>query len=248
MFALPAKARLLATCVPALALVSFALAPIAGPRATAAPPAAGHKFVVTSTFDAPDIDTGDGICAAANSHGCTLRAAIMQANFATDVDTITMPTGTFMLTRAGDEDGAVLGDLDIIHDVTIQGAGPGATIVDGNGAFTGDRVFQILDTAPETTLSGMTIRNGRQLTATFASGGGLYWTGGGGHFHLSNVSVEMNQAHYGGGIYLDFGTSGGDVTFDNVTVRANVATTAAGGGIGAFEYSPFALHLPVVRR
>ena len=126
---------------------------------------------------------------------------------------------------------AVLGDLDISDDLTIQGAGSGVTIMDGNGAVTGDRVFQILSSAKETSLSGLTIRNGRQLTLTFASGGGIYWTGGGGHLHLSNLSVEGNQAHYGGGIYLDYGSNGGDVTLDTVTVHANAATTAAGGGI-----------------
>ena len=199
-------------------------------RTAAAPLAAGHTFVVTSTFDAPDFDTGDNTCASAG-HGCTLRAAVDQANFTSDPDTITLPAGSFLLTRPGDEDNNVLGDLDIKYTVTVLGAGPGLTIVDGNGALTGDRVFQILSSATEVTLSNLTIRNGRQLTATFASGGGLYWTGGGGHLHLSNVSVESNQAHYGGGIYLDYASAGGDVTLDNVSFRANRATTAAGGGL-----------------
>ena len=74
---------------------------------------------------------------------------------------------------------AVLGDLDITDDLTIQGAGSGLTIVDGNGAVTGDRVFQILASAKDVTLSGLTIRNGKKVTNTFDEGGGLYWDGGG---------------------------------------------------------------------
>ena len=125
------------------ALCAIALALHADPRAHAAAPlAGGHTYHVTSTVDAPDADVGDGICASA-SNGCTLRAAIMQANFLTGLDTITVPSGTYLLTRPGDDDAAVLGDLDILDDLTIQGAGSGVTIVDGNGAVTGGRVFQI---------------------------------------------------------------------------------------------------------
>lgn len=209
----------LAACL--LALSSSALTPVW---------AAGNVYVVNSTADQPDIDLGDGICATISST-CTLRAAIMQANFISGPNTITVPSGVYLLTRPGDDDAAVLGDLDIIDDLTIQGAGSGVTIVDGNGTMTGDRVFQIFSSAKETSLSGLTIRNGKKITNTFDSGGGIYWTGGGGHLRLSDLIVEGNLAHYGGGIYLDYASDGGDVTLDNLILRANTATTAAGGGL-----------------
>ena len=185
--------------VPALLAVLVLLAS-SGARLAAAVVAAGSTYVVNSTLDQPDADLADGICLTA-SGACTLRAAIMQANFVTGVDTITVPSGVFLLTRPGVDDGAVIGDLDIVDDLTIQGAGSGGTIVDGNGTATGDRVFQVLSTAKETRLSGLTIRNGRQISTTFASGGGMYWDGGGGHFTLSDVIFEGNAAHYGGGLY-----------------------------------------------
>ena len=122
---------------------------------------AGHTYVVNSTADTPDADVGNPACADASGQ-CTLRAAIMQANFVTGLDTITLPSGVYLLTRSGDDDAAVLGDLDIADDLTIQGAGSGVTIVDGNGAVTGDRVFQIFSSAKETSLSGLTIRNGQE--------------------------------------------------------------------------------------
>src|SRR5947208_11529776 len=75
-------------------------------------PIVASTYVVNSTADAPDADVGDGVCAAANG-ACTLRAAVMQANFTAGADNIILPAGTYTLTRAGDDDAAVLGDLDI---------------------------------------------------------------------------------------------------------------------------------------
>src|SRR5437867_964039 len=48
---------------------------------------AANTYFVNSTLDLPDADPGDGKCAAANG-ACTLRAAIMQANFTAGPDTI----------------------------------------------------------------------------------------------------------------------------------------------------------------
>ncbi|HZY40952.1 MAG TPA: CSLREA domain-containing protein [Anaerolineae bacterium] len=69
--------------------------------------AASNTYVVNSTDDLPDADPGDagGICADANGK-CTLRAAIMQANFTTDPNTITLPSGVYVLTRQGYDDSA----------------------------------------------------------------------------------------------------------------------------------------------
>ncbi len=188
---------------------------------------AASTYVVNSTADLPDADQGDGLCLASNGQ-CTLRAAIMQANFFTGPDTIILPLGVYQLTRPGDDDLAVLGDLDIINDLTIQGAGSSVTIVDGNGAVTGDRVFQILATAKNVVLSGLTIRNGKK-TNTFDQGGGLYWVGGGSHLTLTDVVIENNAAYNGGGLFLDYSPSADVVVIDRLIVRANTATAAAGG-------------------
>ena len=198
-------------------------------------------FVVNSTADLPDADVGIAACLASNG-ACTLRAAIQQANFTPGADTITMPAGVFLLTRPGNEDAAVLGDLDITDNLTIQGAGSGVTIVDGNGVVTGDRVFQITSNAKETTISGLTIRNGKKVT-TFGEGGGLYWDGGGGHLHLKDVVVENNAANYGGGLYLNFSSSGDGVDLDHLVVHTNSATAAAGGlGVNFSDIATFNLH------
>ncbi len=203
--------------------------------------AAGSTYLVNSVLDEPDADPSNGLCFSTPSGKCTLRAAIMEANFASGLDTITLPAGVYVLTRAGNDDGALLGDLDIAGDLTLQGADSGATIVDGNGSVIGDRVFQILATAKNVTLSGLTIRNGKKV-ATFDEGGGLYWDGGGSQLHLLDVVIDGNNAYYGGGLYLNYSASGDMVDMNQVVVHANTATAAAGGlGVNFGDFATFDL-------
>ena len=161
---------------------------------------------------------------------CTLRAAIMQANYATGTQTITLPPGVYLLTRVASDDTAVAGDLDIDDSLILQGAGSAATIVDGG--VTNDRVFQILSSATAVTMTGLTIRNGQALTTTNPSfiGGGIYRDGNSGSFgsrllYLSNVVIEDNISGDGGGLYA----TSGQVILDNTSLRANTATYRGGG-------------------
>src|SRR5438046_4069720 len=84
-------------------------------------------YLVDSSLDEPDADPSNGVCSSTPSGVCTLRAAIMEANFAGGSNTITLPAGTYQLTRPGYDDDGLVGDLDSKHDLTIQGAGSGAT-------------------------------------------------------------------------------------------------------------------------
>jgi CSLREA domain-containing protein len=197
----------------------------------------GSTYVVNSTADTSDADVGNPACADISGH-CTLRAAIMQANFVTGLDTITLPSGVYLLTRPGyDDDGDVVGDLDIADDLTLQGAGSHTTIVDGNGAVTGDRVFQILPTTKYTSLGGLTIRNGQvDHGRAWDTGGGLTWAGGntGGDLHLNDVAIVSNTARYGGGLYLEYSIVRETVDLDHVNVHANLSTGNQGGGIAVY--------------
>lgn len=208
-----------------------------GRPAGALPLAAGTVFLVDSTADEPEADATTGLCSSFPSGKCTLRAAVMLANFVSGPTTITMPAGVYTLTRPGIEDDAFVGDLDLKKSVTIQGAGSGATIVDGNGAATGDRVIEILNTATMVRLTGLTIRGGQALTTTNGAknsdGGGIYRDGTPSglltpELHLSDVVVEGNTAtSHGGGIYAQAGL----VELSNVVIRTN--TAARGGGLDA---------------
>lgn len=131
--------------------IAFLLAVLAG-----AAPAAALDFDVTAADDRPDAGPGDGVCDAGGGV-CTLRAAVQEANASAGADTIRVPAGLYRLTvRGAAEDGAASGDLDLTDTVTITGAGPTVTVVDGRKAK--DRVFDVYAGAA---LSGLTIQKGR---------------------------------------------------------------------------------------
>src|SRR4051794_17423908 len=87
-------------------------------------------FTPTTGADGAEMDLSDSVCAADLngdnvSDGCTLRAAIQQANIDPGPDTIVLPARTYKLEISGNDDNAKLGDLDIAAnggDLTIQGA------------------------------------------------------------------------------------------------------------------------------
>src|SRR5437868_1312945 len=219
----------------------------------------GGTYVVNTTADEPDVDPADGVCQT-TSGDCTLRAAIMQANFTTGPNTISVPSGLYLITRVGYDDDALVGDLDIKHDLTIQGAGSGATIIDGNGSVTHDRVFKILSTAQSVTLTGMTIRKGESLptptpspmpsptpTPRTLGGGGLYIEGAG-QVHLNDVIFDSNTGQNGGGIYANFSSTGGSIMMDNVILSANkVIAGGVGAGGGVFAHLPSSLSQLIIR-
>jgi CSLREA domain-containing protein len=200
--------------------------------AAALPAHAGAAiYRVTTTADTVDADVHAPACADAH-HRCSLRAAVMQANFHPGADTILLGRGTYRLTRPGDDDTAIRGDLDLTDNVTITGKGSSRTIIDGNGAATGDRVLQVLPGAVTTTITGVTIRHGKK-TSTADEGGGLRWDGGGGRLTMRDVVLVANRAFYGGGMYLIFSGSTPDtVTLDHVVLRGNVSPAATAGGLG----------------
>src|SRR5574341_1748137 len=75
-------------------------------------------FTVNSVADLPDAVPGNAACETANGDGvCSLRAAVQEANAFPGADTINLATGTYVLTRAGQDDSASNGDLDITDDL-----------------------------------------------------------------------------------------------------------------------------------
>jgi len=215
-------------------------------------PAAAHAatFSVNNAADVGDANPGDGICATpAGDHTCTLRAAIEEANKLPGPDTIVLQANvTYVLGRTETVD-YFTSDLILSDSVTITGAGPGSTIIDGNGITTKHRVFSIFKCIGDVTksgssdcangevsvsMSGITIKNG---SAAYLAGGGYDGAGGGGIFNagtltLSNVAVTDNTASglndWGGGIY-----NAGPLTMTNCILANNKtgAHNAYGGGM-----------------
>jgi CSLREA domain-containing protein len=170
-------------------------------------------FVVTTTAD-----TNDGACTVSL---CSLRDAIIAANAGADI--ITLPAGTYTLTLTGaNEQAAATGDLDVTGDLTINGAGSGTTIIDGNAT---DRVFEVIG-AVTLTLNNLTVRNGSTSASTIKSGGGILASGGTVVLSSSVLSGNNGTTGQGGGMLAT------NATLTNSTVSSN-QTSNQGGGIFA---------------
>jgi hypothetical protein len=191
----------------------------------AAKPAHAATFAVDRS-DEPDPTTASACTEVAND--CSLRGAIIASNTATGADAITVPTGTYTLTREGaNEDAASTGDLDVTGDLTITGAGARVTSVAGGAAPFDDRIF---DNRPgaTTTMNGLTITGGKPANDL---GGGIINQG---DLTLGKVAVKDNTARAAGGVFGDGGTlnltdstvSGNSAASDN----ANVGGVLQSGG------------------
>jgi hypothetical protein len=173
------------------------------PFALAQRNATRHALPTTTILVTNTNDSGPG----------SLRDALAIAN---DGDTIdaTGVSGTILLTSR---------ELQITHNVTINGPGAGNLAVNGNGTF---RVFENFTST--VSISGFTITNG--LTADENGGGGILNRGG---LTLSDDSIVSNHAFtqpadgIGGGIS---NSAGAALTVIGCTINDN-GTNCAGGGI-----------------
>lgn len=154
------------------------------------PADAGLVFVVDSTADTPDSNAGDGVCATApvdpgpgpfltqaESGGCTLRAAIQEANASAGHDTI-----TFGLSCIDFEEGSGCGAPRVVF--TIAPSSPLPAITDP-ATIEGSTPPQsiVLSGANAGAANGLTLEARfsaiRRLVINGFSGAGILITGGG---------------------------------------------------------------------
>ena len=148
----------------------------------------------------------------------SLRDALAVAN---DGDTIdaTGVSGTILL---------LTGELQVTHNVTINGPGAESLAVNGNAIY---RVFE--NFALSVAISGLTITNGSAPGSV--EGGGILNHGG---LTLSDCGIVSNTAFNGdigrgGGIYTEgYTEESGTLTVTDSTISNNVCAEL-GGGIGA---------------
>jgi hypothetical protein len=175
-------------------------------------------ITVTTEEDEIAVDNGE----------CALREAIVNANNDDDSgsddctpgdgdDTIVVPAGNYLLDVGGS--GATRGDLDLTTNITIVGAGPTQTVVDGAGLSPRDRVFDVDDGAT-VTISRLTIQHG----LTTGDGGGV--RNNEGALTLRDVIVFENTAEDGGGVKNE---SGQTLTMIRTSIRDNTSTSDGGG-------------------
>jgi CSLREA domain-containing protein len=88
-----------------------------------ATPSMAATLVVNDTDDAADAVPGDGVCLAAGD-GCTLRAAVEEANALPGLDVVMVPAGAYDLD---------LGTLFVTDSLRVLGPLAGAAVLDGQG-------------------------------------------------------------------------------------------------------------------
>jgi CSLREA domain-containing protein len=215
-----------------------------------AAPAQAATIVVTKKEDSRDFQ-----CNA----DCSLREAVDVANSNGVADEIVLPAGVLRLTLFPiQEDNNAAGDIDVLSDLTIRGAGAAATTIQ---IFNDDRILDLHGSEADLRLFDLTVTGGRALEPE-DRGGGIRSIDAG-EVLLERVVVRGNLARgaasngFGGGIYKEegplvahdsaivgnvatsIGTGGGifmdsaagSLSLTNVTIAENLVTGGSGGGI-----------------
>lgn len=197
-------------------------------------------LIVNNAGDSSDILPGDGVCNASGG-GCTLRAAIQEAN--------AQPAcGSVTINFSGVTSPIGLGTAlpNISHNINLSGPGPDQLTITRSGADD-FRIFTV-DSEVTASMSGLTISNGRlnddgggilnNGTLTVVNGvvkdnniSNPNYNGGGicnrGTLNVVNTTIRGNVANNGGGI-TNFGT----LTVVNSSINSNTAGGVAGPGGG----------------
>ena len=193
--------------------------------------ALAEKYEVTTPFDTIDKDLTDNICAD-TSGLCSLRAAIQNANKTPDSDTIKLAEDTYKINIPGNdhsaETGDAYGDLDIAHDLILNGEGVDKSFISVTDGLQ-DRVLHIL-TGAVVTVTGLTIQNGSTTQTNppynTQTGGGIFIEPSA-TLDISNCFIKNNISNYsGGGI-----SNSGNLIVENCQFNNNQAPGFFGGGI-----------------
>lgn len=157
-------------------------------------------------FDFTDSSPGDGVCLglAVAFTGCSIRAAVMEANALPGIDIIILPANvTLPLTRDGNDNNAFNGDLDILESVIIGTfilSDDEFPTVDGNGMD--NRIFDIHPGA-EVTLQNFRITGGDATNLGNVGRGGAIFIrpSEDTSVTIDHLDIMANTAEQGGAIY-----------------------------------------------
>jgi predicted outer membrane repeat protein len=157
----------------------------------------------------------------------SLRDAIAKANQATGADAIAFQAGlTGTITLTG-------GELAITDSLTLTGPGSGRVTIDANGAARAFRLENANATDKTWSIRGFKIVNGKAITSSNDSGGGLFYEATSIHadIRLTDLVFEGNTAGRKGGAVS---VAGANLTMDNVVLRSNQVNGSFqrnGGGV-----------------
>ena len=176
--------------------------------------AQARRFDVNALDDAVDVVPGDGICADARGL-CTLRAAVQETNALPGPDEIVLGPGVHVLSIVGlDEDAAATGDLDLLDELTLRGAGPDRSFLEVDPTWE-DRLLHQLRDMPPLTIEDLTVRG----SAAASRAGGVFAQGEG-----LTVRNATFTGHAAGAV-----VSWGDALAEDCLFRGN------SGGVSALE-------------
>jgi CSLREA domain-containing protein len=199
---------------PRLAALITAIA-LAGATAGEAAPARGASFTVNATHDAPDAAPFDGVCADA-SGACTLRAAVMEAN-GNGPNVVVVPAGTYQLSWMTDEQSGTpqVAGLWFSASMTLRGAGPTATVIDGGGQAVVLTIGVAAAVGIAVDVEDLTIQNG-------------FGGGGAGAIEVVNPSkITLRRVVLAG----NSGSAGAMAVRDHADVFDSLIAGNSGGGV-----------------
>jgi hypothetical protein len=206
-------------------LIRAALAAVALLVAAVPGAAEAATFRVTRTDD-----PSPGSCAAGS---CSVRQAVLAANSdGPGADSITLPSGTYRLTR---------GELLATSTLTLRGAGARRITINPGRSPGESRALHIRSSPPATvTVTGLEITGG-DLKA--GDGGGIFLEGDS-TLNLVNVAIYANEAFNGAGVRADGTLNVLDSTFFanhalGVDKGRGPAIAFMGGGRGSIVNSTF---------
>ena len=170
-------------------------------------------FEVNSTMDVADDNPGDGICDD-GSGKCTLRAAIMEANDLAGPDEIVLKSKKYVISVAGADQVAAVGDFDIRDDLLIQGQGTSKTVVDCDFLT---RAFELRD---DNALNVLNVEiYDLKIKNCVASNAGGAIRNSEEKLRLERVIIENNNAPRGAGL---FNGTGADATILHSVFYLNI--------------------------
>jgi hypothetical protein len=162
-----------------------------------------------TTFNVPVLNPNDSY-----TNAIALQQALHEANSLPGDDVIVLPAGSYH----NPEDLTQISFPPITDNVTIQGAGQNATLIDGIGEQV-DNMF-VVNHGCTVAFTGLTITGAWVVD----QGGAIY---NGGVLTIDTCTLSGNSANNGGGIYNWNGT----VDIKNSTLSGNTATIGNGGAI-----------------
>lgn len=198
-------------------------------------------FTVNTTNDSVDSNPGDRECRTENGT-CSLRAAVQEANAVLGADVINLPAGLFpLLGDSNNEDHALSGDLDVLDNLTIRGAGTELTRI--SGAKNSSAVFSILSNdanpQPSVTIEQLAMSEGLEN----ADGGVIYTEG---VLSLRSVLVEDGGFKSAAVFAVDTSLTIEDSVFERNNISVSVLRSQLSVGNSQFRNSQFTSGAPVL--